>query len=527
MRNLGKMTKAELLDEVHGLERRVAELEAERLEFQEIDRELREGEERYRLLVECSPTGIALHKDGKVFYANQAAAKLLGASHPEELIGQNILDFVHPDYRQIVLDRTQVIHEQSQTVPLLEEKFLRLDGSTVDVEVAGVPFVFHGEQAVQVIITDITERKQAQEIIRLRLNLMEYAATHTQEMLLRKALDEIGELTNSPIGFFHFVDADQQKISLQTWSTRTINEFCKAQGEGMHYPVDQAGVWADCIRERRPIIHNDYPSLPHRKGLPEGHAQVIRELVIPILKGDRIVAILGVGNKPQAYTERDVELVSYLADVAWEIIEHRQVEESLRLTQLTVDRAPDAIHWVGPDGKLLYANDATCRSLGYTKEELLSMTVFDIDPHYSTDEWADHWERERDLGYYTLETVHKTKDGRITPVEIAVNRVKYEGREFNCAYGRDITDRKLAEEMLRESEEKYRSLVENSLAGIFTIDNAYHFIYVNDELCKILGYSEEQLLGMDFREVLSDESRDFVAERYVKRQRNKHHPWQW
>lgn len=74
------------------------------------------------------------------------------------------------------------------------------------------------------------------------------------------------------------------------------------------------------------------------------------------------------------------------------------------------------------------------------------MTVFDIDPLYPRNEWADHWERERALGYYILETMHKAKDGQILPVEIVVNRVNYEGKEFNCAYARDITERKLAKE---------------------------------------------------------------------------------
>jgi PAS domain S-box-containing protein len=374
-------------------------------ERKQMEQELRESEERYRLLVENSPTGIVLHRDGVVYFVNQAATNLLDASRPDELIGRNILDFVHPDYRPAVLERAQQVSEQSQAVPMLEEKLLRLDGTSVDVEVAGVPFISQGKKATQVIINDITERKRSQELIQLRLRLMDYAATHSLEEFLRKTLDEIGELTNSPIGFFHFVEADQHTLSLQTWSTRTLNEFCTAAGEGLHYPIEQAGIWADCVRERRPVIHNDYPSLSNRKGLPEGHAQLIRELVVPTLKADRIVAILGVGNKPKDYTEKDVEFVSYVADVAWE-----------------------------------------------------------------------------------------------------------------------ITERKQAEQALRENEEKFRSLVENALAGIFTIDHEYHFIYANGELCKILGYPEEQLLGMDFRRVLPDESQDIVAERYVRRQRGEEVP---
>jgi PAS domain S-box-containing protein len=180
------------------------------------------------------------------------------------------------------------------------------------------------------MVQDITERKRLQDVVKLRLDLMEYAGTHSLEELLQKTLDEIGALTNSPIGFYHFVEPDQKTLSLQAWSTRTVKEFCTAKGKGMHYGIDKAGVWVDCVRERRPVIHNDYLSLPYRKGLPEGHAAVIRELVVPIIHKDNIVAILGVGNKPIDYTDKDVELVSFIADVAWEITKRKQAEEEIQ-----------------------------------------------------------------------------------------------------------------------------------------------------------------------------------------------------
>jgi PAS domain S-box-containing protein len=173
------------------------------------------------------------------------------------------------------------------------------------------------------------EHFQAAAFVRIRAALLDYEVTHTLEELLVKTLDEIEELTQSPIGFYHFVLADQKTLCLGAWSTRTSRDFCKAEGRGMHYGIDQAGVWVDCVRERKPVIHNNYTALPHRKGLPDGHAAVVRELVVPIMRGERIVAILGVGNKPQDYTERDVEIVAYLADVAWAITEHKRAAEAL------------------------------------------------------------------------------------------------------------------------------------------------------------------------------------------------------
>ena len=155
---------------------------------------------------------------------------------------------------------------------------------------------------------------------------MQLANTHPMEELLQITLDEIESLTGSKIGFFHFLDADQKTIRLQAWSTNTLQNMCKAEGQGSHYDLEQAGVWADAVRLRKPIIHNNYAALTERKGLPEGHAQIIREMVVPIQRDNKVVAILGLGNKPQDYIANDVELVSTFADFAWDIVDYKRIE---------------------------------------------------------------------------------------------------------------------------------------------------------------------------------------------------------
>lgn len=180
---------------------------------------------------------------------------------------------------------------------------------------------------------NITEQRRHEAILHMRLKLLELSVTCTTDEIMQKALDEICLFTNSAIGFYHFVEPDQKTLSLQAWSTRTLNEFCKAEGKNMHYDIDQAGVWVDCIRQRRPIIHNDYASLSNRKGLPPGHAEVVRELVVPVYRSENVVCILGIGNKSTDYTEKDVESASYIADVLWEIVKRKQMEQSLRDVQ--------------------------------------------------------------------------------------------------------------------------------------------------------------------------------------------------
>ncbi|MEI7725255.1 MAG: GAF domain-containing protein [Bacteroidota bacterium] len=176
---------------------------------------------------------------------------------------------------------------------------------------------------------DVTNRRQSEQILNARLRLTEFSHAHSRNELQQELLNELEALTYSQVGFFHVVDADQNSLTLQSWSTNTLQNMCKAEGDNRHYSIDNAGVWVDCVRERKAVIHNDYLSLPHRKGLPEGHSPVIRELVVPIIRNDKVVAVVGLGNKPVDYNDRDIEVISLLSDLAWDITERNGAEEEL------------------------------------------------------------------------------------------------------------------------------------------------------------------------------------------------------
>ncbi|MCF8061306.1 MAG: PAS domain S-box protein [Deltaproteobacteria bacterium] len=130
------------------------------------DAQLRESEERYRRLVEHSFDGIAIHRNGRIVFINTAGARLLGASRPEEILGKLLLDFVHPDYRDVVIGRVQEARSQGRAASLIEEKLVRLDGKELDAEVAGIAVAYEGRPAVQVVFRDITARKEAERALR-------------------------------------------------------------------------------------------------------------------------------------------------------------------------------------------------------------------------------------------------------------------------------------------------------------------------------------------------------------------------
>ena len=153
-----------------------------------VEEALKESEERYRRLVKFSPYGIAIHSEGKLVYLNLAGAKILGTENPDEIVGKMLLQIVHPDYHEIAKKRIRM-QEEGKVVPPLEEKFLRLDGIPVDVEVVAIPFTYMGKLAMYRVFRDITENKLAEmELIKYRDQLEEMVKERTAE--LHKEINE-------------------------------------------------------------------------------------------------------------------------------------------------------------------------------------------------------------------------------------------------------------------------------------------------------------------------------------------------
>ena len=320
------------------------------------------------------------------------------------------------------------------------------------------------------LLQHIRQLDQTERVLESRLQLIQFADTHSLDELLQAVLDKIEALTGSSIGYFHFIDPDQKTLRLKTWSTHTLLSMCEVPKGNWHYDVEQAGVWADCIRERKPIIHNDFNSLPQRKGLPEGHATILREMSVPILRDGLIVAVLGVGNKPENYLPADVELVTTLADFAWDTIEHKQAVEALRESEekfrTLADWTYDWELWLDPPGRVIYNSPSCQRITGYGADEFVedpSLLVRIVHP----DDRPGYEEHQRLLhadpaGMERLEYRVLARDGSEHWIEHICRPLysaehKFLGRRIS---NRDVTARKIAEQEIQTRNEKEKSLIQ-------------------------------------------------------------------
>jgi two-component system NtrC family sensor kinase len=237
-------------------------------------------------------------------------------------------------------------------------------------------------------------------------------------------------------------------------------------------------------------------------------------------KAEEAIQILK-ADLEQRVNERTAAMTWVNEQLQKEIADRKRAEETLQLTQFSVDRAADAVFWIGFDAKLLYVNDAACRTLGYSPEELLKMTLHDINPDFPESAWNLHWSVMRRCGSVNIEAHHRTKHNRIFPVEITINHLQFNGKEYHCAFARDISDRKLAEKALQTRQEEFSSLVSNIPGAVYrcACDNYRTMSFLSDGIEAISGYRASSFIKNrvhTFASILHPEDRAIFEETVQK-----------
>ncbi|PKO39279.1 MAG: hypothetical protein CVU33_05620 [Betaproteobacteria bacterium HGW-Betaproteobacteria-6] len=231
------------------------------------------------------------------------------------------------------------------------------------------------------IMIDVSERRQAE--IRLSqqarrsavlLELPQKAGELPEKEFMQHALELAEELTQSAIGFIHLINEDGLSIELVAWSTKTLKNNCTAAFDS-HYPISEAGIWADAARNKQPVIINDYASAENKRGLPSGHSVLERLLNVPIMEGGKVRMMTGVGNKADDYNDFDVETVQLIGSEIWRIVCRQRSENALRLATQVVNASPVVCYRCssGDGWPVVFVSD-NVRQWGYTPDQLLAGT---------------------------------------------------------------------------------------------------------------------------------------------------------
>jgi len=174
-----------------------------------------------------------------------------------------------------------------------------------------------------------------------------------------------------------------------------------------------------------------------------------------------------------------------------DITVRRQAEKELQTTRFMVEHASDALFWITPEARIVDANDAAYRSLGYSKDELLQLSVPDVDIYYSADTWSDHFAELRRSGSLKFESVQRAKDGCLFPVEIVANYIQFDDNEFNCAFVRNISERKRSEELLTSLTQRLQLAASSAHLGIWDWNVKENIMVWDDRMFELYGITRD------------------------------------
>ena len=464
----------DILIGLHGVSRDITQRkQSERL--------IQESEEKYRSLVENSPTGIAIYQEGKFVYVNAAGLKMFGATNETYLLGKQVLSIVHPDSMKVVVERMTSVSKGAY-VPPVEEKLIRFDGSVFDGEVVALGTTFNGKPAGQVIVNDITERKTAEKRLK------------ESEVKFRDMADLLPQVVF------------EMKLSCEI---TYVNQQAK---QLFGYEIEEL------VGQNSLIVHTDEEKERAAEGVKlklAGISPDNKEFTMVRKNGTTFPALIFIN------TIEKNNLPVGIRGVIVDITEQKNSEEKLRESEekyrFMAENTSDVLWHLNFDLTFDYLSPAIERMQGYKPEDLLGKNLFSILNNDGKKEIesviATHQnhlkigevDREMQFEYETL-----CKNGSWLWVEVNVTLQFDENGLPTGFYGvtRDISERKKSEAVMLQIRQNYETFFNTIDDFLFVLDNNGKILHTNTTVNKRLGYTAEELIGQPILMVHPEERRD-------------------
>ncbi|MFZ4621969.1 MAG: PAS domain S-box protein, partial [Bacteroidota bacterium] len=428
--------------------------------FKKTENELKESEGKYRALVEESPDAIAIHVGGKIVYINKACLTLMRATSESDLMGKSVMEFIHPDYLEVVVQRMRQSVREGKALPIVNERFIRFDGTIVDVEVKSIPIVFDRTPAVQLIVRDITDRKKAEDALeesREKYRGLSDAAFESIFLSERGVCIEQNAMAEKMFGYTSEEAIGRPDIE---WIASEDREMVmKNILSGYELPYEATALRKD---------GTTFPCTLHGKMMK----YLGREVRVTSLRDNTESMKVMRDLKESERMLKSSQEASGIGSFAFEI-EHSTWSSSERL-ELILGLTPGEEHHIDDWLNVIHPDDRPAVTNHFIEDVLGKKQRFNIE-YRIINLITRHECWVHGIGELENDTTGK-------PVRLAGTI-------------QDITERKQAEEHLRESENKYRSLVENIDIGVVAHAPDTRIIFCNERASQLLGLSLDQMYG--------------------------------
>ncbi|RQW80115.1 MAG: PAS domain S-box protein, partial [Methylococcus sp.] len=416
---------------------------------------------RYAAIVESSDDAIISKDPSGIINAWNPAAERLFGYRAEEALGQSVLLLIPEDLRN---EEAYILEQirQGRKVRHFETRRRCKDGLLIDVSISVSPIRDAQGRIVGAskIVRDISEHKAFEDTLHI-------------EAQLREELSKVNEMVPGVVYSYRLrPDGTSQCPYISPHVEELFGVTPAEAAENALFMIDRihpddrdetlASVEASARTMR--LWHAEFRILHPRRGLVW-----IEAMAAPTAEANGNVLWHGILH---------------------DITQRKQTEQSLRLSQFTLESAREAIYWIRPDSSFFYCNAAACRMLGYGKEQLLGLSVIDLDPDFQEARWREHFEQLKKTGSILLETTHRARDGRAIPVEISANYIHFEGQEYNCAIARDIGERRVVQAELQQRMQLLESAQVAAQLGYFVTDLETGRWVGSPMLNKIMGIDE-------------------------------------
>ena len=473
---------------------------------------LREEEARYRTILHASLDAfIVLDAQTRFLEANEAYCRMTGYAI-EELRTMRVADVELLESPEQIEERGRRLIEGSRF--RFESRHRGKDGGVIDLDISAQAY---GDRIVA-FARDITEQKRVRKAtqenlarLQIMLEVLQYEY-RDRKSYLDFVLAEAIRLTDSRLGYIYFYSEEREEFILHAWSQEAMAE-CAVTDPQTCYALARTGVWGEAVRQRQPIVLNDYPAEhPLKRGYPEGHVPLRKFLTVPIFHEDRIVAVVGVANKETDYDDRDVLQLRLLMDNVWRSVrlsetlrtlsesERRYsglfsaLQEALSLHEIITDETG-----VPVDSRFLDINPAFEAMAGGPRSAFVGRTVRELIPEPEP-VWSELWNQvgiarqSLNLEYYSTQAARWLQIHAFSPEPGQMAVLSF-----------DVSERVHAQKRIQDELRFVETLLETIPLPIFAKDTAGHYRLANRALADFLGSTREAFLGKGVSDIYEPE----------------------